>query len=164
MVRYLICFNFILFSLLLDKSLASYGDLKADIRINPMHIYQKDVCHYTQDLLEIEIGKTNISTSEDPIFQFYARMSQIQTDPSGLSYRWMVNPPEGSMISQQPISAYRLNLKPDIWGTYHITLAMQDPSGHCQYAVYVFQYPEMDHEDVDLLPSIHARSPWQDTL
>lgn len=159
-----LCFVVMLsFSLLLSyKVLASYEDFVATQDTHQISdTYDENViCYYTQDLLEMEIGKINISnTPEDPAFEFYVKMSQLQAEPGELIYRWVVEPPEGSLVSTQPMSSYRLNLRPDIWGTYHITLAMQDASGHCQYTVYVFQYPEMGEEDSR--PSIHAQSPWQ---
>ena len=115
------------------------------------------VCYHSQDLLEIEIGKeADFSTPEDPVFQFYARMTSLQVDPSRLTYTWRVHSPEGSVISPQPIASPRLVLNPDVFGTYEITLILQDSSQNCRYSVYIFQYPEMDQEDIQILTSIHA--------
>lgn len=122
------------------------------------------VCDYAQNLLEIEINRSesNLSTLQRPVFQFHFKMSLFYADPATLDYRWIVIPPEGSMVSTQPIDQHRLILEPDMAGIYQITLMMEDPSGQCQYVDYVFPYYyDMDEEEIKLLPSIHAISPWR---
>ena len=119
-------------------------------------IAEDTTCHYSPDLLDIEIGKVNLSTQEEDIFQFYVRMSDLQIDPGDLSYTWVVESPPDSIVPAQPILDYRVTLRPDQWGTYRITLALEDSFQNCKYTVYVFQYPEMEHDDFEFIPSIHA--------
>ena len=109
-------------------------------------------CHYSPELLDIEIGKVNLSTQEEDVFQFYVEMTDLQVDPSHLSYRWVVESPSDSMVSLD----YRLTLRPDQWGTYSITLVLEDSSQNCKYTVYIFQYPEADTDDLEFVPSVHA--------
>ena len=116
---------------------------------------QDAVCQFSQDMLEIEIIKESFSTLEEGIFRFSVKMSGLQVDPSQLTYKWEVDAPDGSMISTEPISDYRLTLEPDQLGTYRITLTLQDPFQNCKYVSYIFQYPEVGN-DLEYFPSIHA--------
>lgn len=122
---------------------------------------QDIVCHFSQDMLEVEIIKENLSYLEEDIFRFSFRMSDLQVDPSQLIYTWEVDAPDGSIVSTQPISDCkptsdcRLTLEPDQFGTYRITLTLQDPFQNCKYVSYIFQYPEFE-DDFEYFPSIHA--------
>ena len=124
---------------------------------------QDIACHFSQDMLEVEIIKESFSHLEEDIFRFSVRMSDLQVNPSQLTYTWEVDAPDGSMVSTQPISDCRytevedcrLTLEPDQFGTYRITLTLQDPFQNCKYVSYIFQYPEFD-DDFEYFPSIHA--------
>ena len=117
---------------------------------------QNITCHYSPDLLDIEIGKNNLSTDEEDIFEFYVEMTDLQVEPGDLSYKWVVEFPSDSVASAQTVLDYRLTLRPDQWGTYRITLVLEDDSQNCKYTVYIFQYPEMSTDDLDYIPTIHA--------
>ena len=144
-----------------SPAFASYQQisLPSDDYISPLQNQQRDqdiACQYSPDLLDIEIGKINLSNQEEDIFQFYVEMSDLQVDPSHLSYTWLVESPSDSIVSTQPILDYRLTLRPDQWGTYRITLVLEDAAQNCKYTVYIFQYPEANPDDLEFIPSIHA--------
>ena len=122
---------------------------------NPQNLQDTD-CSYSPDLLDLEIGKINLSTQEEDIFQFYVEMSDLQVEPSHLNYTWVIESPSDSTIPTQTIEDYRLTLKPDQWGTYRITLVLEDSFQNCKYTVYIFQYPAVDSDNPEFIPSIHA--------
>lgn len=159
--RFLLFFTFFLVHISASFALASYQktSLQDDRYLLPpsqnQQIAEDTVCHYSPDLLDIEIGKIDLSTQEEDIFQFYVEMSDLQVDPGHLSYTWVVESPSNSMTSQT-ILDYRLTLKPDQWGTYRITLVLEDAFQNCKYTVYIFQYPETSSDDLEFIPSIHA--------
>ena len=157
--KYRILLTFVFFLFCIHYTNFASASLPNDNYILPLQDQQKaqDItCRYSPDLLNIEIGKSNLSTQEEDIFQFYVEMSDLRVDPSHLSYTWVVESPSESMISAQPILDYRLTLRPDQWGTYRITLVLEDGVQNCKYTVYIFQYPEVDHDDLEFVPSIHA--------
>ena len=159
--RILLFFGFFLFFIhYTHLASASYQQLSlpSDNYISPLEDQQEAeniACHYSPDLLDIEIGKVDLSTQDEDVFQFYVEMSDLQVDPGHLSYKWVIESPSDSIVSTLD---YRLTLKPDQWGTYRITLVLEDAFQNCKYTVYIFQYPEVDTDDLEFVPSIHALS------
>ncbi len=168
--RYHLLLAFVFFLLCMHYTNFAYASyqqvsLPGDNYISPLQLQneqgvQDTACKYSPDLLDMEISKVNLSTQQEDIFQFYVEMSDLQVEPSHLSYTWVIEFPSGAIVRQQPVldenEDNRLLLKLDQWGTYSITLILEDSFQNCNYRVYIFQYPAVDHDNAEFIPSIHA--------
>ncbi len=106
-----------------------------------------NMCQTQRDLLDIEILKEKTSQNgEEDQFTFYAKLINPKIDPSEFLYRWAVKAPETSKVSQEEQDTYRLVLKPDVWGTYHVFLTIGDKYDNCKHSIYVFQYPDFQEQ------------------
>ena len=153
--RVLLVFVFFLFYIhYTNLAFADYQpeSFPGDNYISPLQnqeTVQDIACDSSPDLLDIEIFKVDLSTQDEDIFEFYVEMTDLQIEPGDLSSKWVIRSPSGSII-RQPV------LRPDQWGTYLIRLVLEDGSQNCKYTEYIFQYPEVDTDDLEFEPSMHV--------